>query len=117
MVVKRYPLVEELKTPLEAPRCFELIKERPHSFFLDSGMDPAKLGRYSFMGADPFLVLKSRGREIGLSYGDGRQETVKGNPFDVLGGLLSATGWRPAPFPFLLSAAPSAISATTCATL
>jgi para-aminobenzoate synthetase component 1 len=101
-MMKRYPLVEELKTPLEAPRCFELIKERPHSFFLDSGMDPAKLGRYSFMGADPFLVLKSRGQKIDLSYSDGRQEKVKGNPFDVLSGLLERyrleTG--PAPVPF-----------------
>jgi len=102
-MMKRYPLVEELKTPLEAPRCFELIKERPYSFFLDSGMDPAKLGRYSFMGSDPFLVLKSRGQEISLSYSDGRKETVKGNPFDVLNGLLKRyrleTG--PAPVPFI----------------
>jgi para-aminobenzoate synthetase component 1 len=101
-MVKRYPLVEELKTPLEAPRCFELIKERPHSFFLDSGMDPAKLGRYSFMGSDPFLVLKSRGREISLSYSDGREETVQGNPLDVLGGLLQRYRLEtsPAPVPF-----------------
>ncbi|MES0329052.1 MAG: aminodeoxychorismate synthase component I [Dehalococcoidales bacterium] len=101
-MVKRYPLVEEMKMPLEAPRCFELIKERPHSFFLDSGMDPAKLGRYSFIGADPFLVLKSRGQEISLSYGDGRKETVMGNPFDVLDGLLRRyrmeTGPVPVPF-------------------
>jgi len=101
-MVKRYPLVAEMKMPLEAPRCFELIKERPHSFFLDSGMDPAKLGRYSFIGADPFLVLKSRGQEISLSYGDGRKETVMGNPFDVLDGLLRRyrmeTGPVPVPF-------------------
>ncbi len=101
-MVKRYPLVEEMKMPLEAPRCFELIKERPHSFFLDSGMDPAKLGRYSFIGADPFLVLKSRGQEISLSYDDGRKETVMGNPFDVLDGLLRRyrmeTGPVPVPF-------------------
>jgi para-aminobenzoate synthetase component 1 len=99
-MVKRYPLVEELKTPLEAPRFFELIKERPHSFFLDSGMDPAKLGRYSFMGGDPFLVLKSRGQETSLSYGDGRKETVKGNPFDVLGGLLKRHRLETGPVPF-----------------
>ncbi len=101
-MVKRYPLVEKMKMPLEAPRCFELIKERPHSFFLDSGMDPAKLGRYSFIGADPFLVLKSRGQEISLSYDDGRKETVMGNPFDVLDGLLRRyrmeTGPVPVPF-------------------
>jgi para-aminobenzoate synthetase component 1 len=102
-MVKRYPLVEELKTPLEAPQCFELIMERPHSFFLDSGMDPAKLGRYSFIGGDPFLVLKSCGEDISLSYGDGREEMVKGNPFDVLGGLLKRyqLETNPVPIPFI----------------
>jgi para-aminobenzoate synthetase component 1 len=102
-MVKHYPLVEELKTPLEAPQCFELIKERPHSFFLDSGMDPAKLGRYSFMGGDPFLVLKSCCEDISLSYDDGREEMTNGNPFDALGGLLKRyqmeTG--PVPIPFI----------------
>jgi hypothetical protein len=38
--MNRYPLVEEVFTPLTAPELFELIKDRPYSFFLDSGMDP-----------------------------------------------------------------------------
>ena len=86
--MKRYPLVEEIRAPLGAAPLFELFKDRPHSFFLDSGMDPAKLGRYSFIGSDPFLVLRSRGEEISL-IGDGVKETRRGNPFDVVGELLS----------------------------
>ncbi len=82
--VKRYPLLEEIATPLRAAQCFEHLRERPFSFFLDSGLDPARLGRYSFMGSDPFLVLKSRGDEITLSHSDGQREVIKGNPFDVL---------------------------------
>ncbi len=86
--MKRYPLLEEIYTPLTAPQCFELFKDRPFSFFLDSGMDPGKLGRYSFMGSDPFLVLRSRGEEISLSHSNGKQKIIQGNPFDVVNELL-----------------------------
>ncbi len=64
--VKRYPLVEEIRTPFSAAEFFSLVHQEPFAFFLDSGMDPAKLGRYSFVGWDPFLVLKSRGDELTL---------------------------------------------------
>ncbi len=83
----RYPLIEEIQTPLIASQCFEAFAGRPFSFFLDSGMDPGKLGRYSFMGSDPFLVLKSQGDKVSLIR-DGVEEVKRGNPFDVLGELL-----------------------------
>ena len=67
--------------------CFEAFAYRPFSFYLDSGMDPGKLGRYSFMGSDPFLVLRSRGDEITIIK-DGTEEVQRGNPFDVLGEFL-----------------------------
>ncbi len=85
----------------DAPWCFEAFAGRPFSFFLDSGMDPAKLGRYSFMGSDPFLVMRSRGDDITIIR-DGAEETIKGNPFDVLGELLETytldVGKSPVPF-------------------
>jgi para-aminobenzoate synthetase component 1 len=83
----RYPLVEEINTPLTAPQCFEAFAGRPFCFFLDSGMDPGKLGHYSFIGSDPFLVLRSRGDEVSL-ISNGIEEVKRGNPFDVLGELL-----------------------------
>jgi len=98
---KGYPLIEEVSTPLTAPDAFELFKERPFSFFLDSGMDPEKLGRYSFIGSDPFFVLKSRGKEIDLFCGD-RQHTIIGNPFDVLGQMLEKYVIQPCPYPIPL---------------
>ncbi|RJQ37091.1 MAG: aminodeoxychorismate synthase component I [Dehalococcoidia bacterium] len=88
MTEVRYPFVEEIRLPLAPPAAFELFKERPYSFFLDSGMDAGKLGRYSFIGSDPFLVLKSRGDEIRLISG-GKEGHQSGNPFDVLGQLLN----------------------------
>ena len=86
-MVARYPLVEEIHSPLPASRCFEAFVGRPFSFFLDSGMDPGKLGRYSFMGSDPFLVLRSRGDRVSFLR-DGTEDVKRGNPFDMLGELL-----------------------------
>ena len=100
--MNRYPLVEEVFTSLTAPELFELIKDRPYSFFLDSGMDPQRLGRYSFLGSEPFLVMSSRGSEITLVRG--REHGVQhGNPFDAIGKLLEIykLDHSPAPVPFL----------------
>ncbi len=86
--MKGYPSVEQVSTLSSAPEAFELFKDRRFSFFLDSGMDAGKRGRYSFMGSDPFLVLRSRGDEITLWH-QGREEIRRGNPFDILGELLA----------------------------
>jgi len=50
-------------------------------------MDPHKLGRYSFIGGSPFLVISSRGSEITLTRGT-EKSSVSGNPFDVVNNLL-----------------------------
>ena len=85
--MQRIPLVVEISNPPSAPQAFEAFKDSPFSFFLDSGMDPQRLGHYSFMGSDPFLIMRSRGRDITLIRPDG-EKVISGNPFDVLGELL-----------------------------
>ncbi len=102
MIRNRYPLIEEVATSLTAPELFELIKDKPYSFFLDSGMDPGRLGRYSFLGSEPFLVTSSRGSEITLIRGQ-EHEVQRGNPFDTIGKLLEPyrLDHCPAPVPFL----------------
>ena len=44
--ISRRPLIEEIDIKLSPPDAFEIFRDRPFSFFLDSGMDPHKLGRY-----------------------------------------------------------------------
>jgi para-aminobenzoate synthetase component 1 len=83
----RFPLVEEIFMAPDAAWCFEAFAPRPFGFFLDSGMDPRKLGRYSFMGSDPFLVLRSHGDRVSLLK-EGGEEVRRGSPFDILGELL-----------------------------
>jgi para-aminobenzoate synthetase component I len=99
--MERRPLIEEIHTPLTAAEAFELFHSQRYSVFLDSGMDPHRLGRYSFIGIDPFLVMSSRGADITII----RQKKMgneMGNPFDVLGKLLETyhldTGSSPIPF-------------------
>jgi len=38
----------------------EMFGDVPYSFLLDSASDPQKLGRYSFLGSDPFLVFRAK---------------------------------------------------------
>ncbi|MDP2920140.1 MAG: aminodeoxychorismate synthase component I [Dehalococcoidia bacterium] len=100
-ITTRSPLIEELFTPHSPLTLFEYFRLQPHCFFLDSSMDPQKLGRYSFMGADPFLLMSNRGRKITLQE-HGQGTVIRGNPFDILGQILRSyrlnAGDTPVPF-------------------
>ena len=55
------PLVEEL-TPVPAPvQCCERLEGLPYRLFLDSAASTTRLGRYSFLMADPIAVIQSTG--------------------------------------------------------
>jgi para-aminobenzoate synthetase component I len=74
----------EFKSNLDSMELFEAVKkDGNYPFFLDSGMDEKKLGRYSFIGVDPFLMIKSEGNRVSLEE-DGRIKTIDGNPLDIL---------------------------------
>jgi len=83
----RCPLIEEIDTELSPLDAFELLRDEQFTFFLDSGMDAQKLGRYSFIGSNPFLVLSTHGSEIILTRGT-EKSSLNGNPFDVLNHFL-----------------------------
>ncbi len=94
------PLIEQIPLPLPPLQAFENLKDRPFCFFLDSAMDPPKLGRFSFMGSDPFLVLRSRGKTISIEGPRGRR-TIQANPFDTLREALERYRTdTPGPVPF-----------------
>jgi para-aminobenzoate synthetase component 1 len=55
------PLVEEL-TPFPDPvECCERLEGLPYRVFLDSAATTTRLGRYSFLTADPIDLIQSRG--------------------------------------------------------
>lgn len=86
--VRLKPVIEEIKNPPEPLELFNAINARPYCFFLDSACDHKKLGRYSFLGCDPFLVFRSKGDAVTLEWVDGKTEQIRSNPFTVLKQLL-----------------------------
>jgi len=60
------PLVEEL-TPVPYPAwCGEQLAGLPYRLFLDSASTTTRLGRYSFLTADPFDVIERKGSSSAL---------------------------------------------------
>ncbi len=96
--MRRYPLVEEIHIPVGATHPFEVLRREPFGFLLDSGMNEMNLGRYSFMGSSPFLVLKSRNSRV-TTAGHGGEQVTAASPFDVLDRLLHRYELEPGPCP------------------
>jgi para-aminobenzoate synthetase component 1 len=55
------PLVEELVPVPDPVRCCELLGALPYRIFLDSAARGTRVGRYSFLAADPVAVVRSKG--------------------------------------------------------
>jgi len=84
-----------------APALFERLRALPYPFLLDTGMLVQGLGHHSFVGADPFLVLKAKGRRITVIEGE-KSTVYHGDPLAELGKLLARYKLpaAPGPFPF-----------------
>jgi len=98
-----FPIIEEIDAGLSPLDAFAIFRNGRFPFFLDSGMDPHKLGRYSFLGCDPFLVLRCRGSEAVVTRDTGESSHLSGNPFDILGRLLAQyhLDFTGSPVPFI----------------
>ena len=55
------PFVEELVPSPDPVRCCERLEGLPYRLFLDSAAVGTRLGRYSFLTADPVAVVRSKG--------------------------------------------------------
>ena len=55
------PLIEELVPVPDPIESCARFRGMPYLLFLDSARDPARLGRYSFLTADPALVVHGKG--------------------------------------------------------
>lgn len=75
--------------PLTPEQVFENLYRLPGFVFLDSGSAEHPLARYSYVGVNPFLTLKSRGE--GLDVVEGKSiRHMGGNPLTVLQAQLHA---------------------------
>jgi anthranilate/para-aminobenzoate synthase component I len=68
------PVYREILADLETPvSAFLKIGGRPHSFLLESVAGGEQIGRYSFIGGEPFMVVKTKGRNVEI-FRDGQRE-------------------------------------------
>jgi para-aminobenzoate synthetase component 1 len=67
-------LLDEL--PLKPPfwRYYEIYRDAPYSFFLDSAKQSERLGLYSFIGGDPTLIYRAKRRKTDIG-GKGAEKT------------------------------------------
>ncbi|MBI2865789.1 MAG: aminodeoxychorismate synthase, component I [Chloroflexi bacterium] len=94
--------VEELLFPLTPVQAFVRLLDEPYPFYLDSGMRRERLGRYSFLGAEPFLRLTSRGNQISI-WEKEHTRHFQAHPFQALETAL-APYWievKASPVPFM----------------
>ncbi len=75
-------IVADLETPVSA--YMKLSAGQRYSFLLESVEKADTIGRYSFLGANPSIVLKSKGRQITITR-DGKESTFESD--DPLGEL------------------------------
>jgi anthranilate synthase component 1 len=75
----------DLRTPVSA--FLSIAAEEPNAFLLESVEGGEKIGRYTFLGARPYMILTARGRQITLER-RGKKQQQEGDVFKVLDGLL-----------------------------
>ncbi len=79
-------ILADMETPVSA---FAKIEGR-YSFLLESVEGGQNVGRYSFLGCEPYMLFQSKNDEIGITAFDKkkRTEVLKGDPFEVLKRLM-----------------------------
>jgi len=75
----------DLRTPVSA--FLSIAAEEPNAFLLESVEGGEKIGRYTFVGARPYMLLRAHGRRITLEQ-DGKKRQIEGSVFEVLDKLL-----------------------------
>ena len=75
----------DLLTPVSA--FLSIAENEPHAFLLESVERGEQIGRYTFLGARPYMRLRARGSAIEIERGH-RRERRQGNVFQVVKELL-----------------------------
>jgi anthranilate synthase component 1 len=91
------PIYQEILADLETPVSVLMkLSSRSYSFLLESMEGGEKWGRYTFLSADPALIIRVFGEDCLISR-NGEEERIKheGNPLAVLKNILAR--YRPVP--------------------
>ena len=78
-------ILNKINIPFDFYQLFELINDLERPFFLDSGRGyEKKLGRYSFMGADPIAIFKAKNEKIEIMEDGQWRELTKNDSLESL---------------------------------
>src|SRR3954452_10389515 len=95
------PVYREILADMETPvSAFRKLEGWDHPFLLESVEGGDRIGRYSFIGGNPFLVLKTKGREVEIRTPAGTTHRELGpgeDPLSVLKEQLAAFQFVPDP--------------------
>ncbi len=78
-------IMADLMTPVSA--FLAVAADEPDAFLLESVERGEHIGRYTFVGARPYMQVRTRGDEVVIRRGK-REQKQKGNPFAILKQLL-----------------------------
>jgi anthranilate synthase component 1 len=84
-------LSADLETPVSA--YLKLTAKSRFSFLLESVEGGEKIGRYTFLGTDPFLIVRAQGEKVEITR-NGKVTKRQGNVFEILREI--AQQYRPA---------------------
>src|ERR1051326_3129498 len=79
------PVAADLRTPVSA--FLSVAADEPNAFLLESVEGGEKIGRYTFLGSRPYMILRARGRQITIER-NGKKTQQEGDVFKILDGLL-----------------------------
>ena len=85
------PLVAELVPAPDPLACCARLAGLPYVVFLDSASDPERLGRHSFVTADPFTAVRAKGL-LTQQLVDGAWIRIDADPLAHVRGLLAPHG-------------------------
>ncbi len=86
------PVIEELVPAPDPVHCCERLAGLPYRIFLDSAARGTRVGRYSFLTADPVAVVRSKGSQTECG-----SRVVSENALDALRTLLAPYAADPVP--------------------
>ena len=81
-------IVSDLETPVSA--YLKISRNRDRAFLLESVEKADKIGRYSFLGADPSIVFGSRGNQVTIVRRGGIETFESADPLSELKRLMAA---------------------------
>src|SRR5687767_12605040 len=92
------PLVKELSPIPDPAACCERLAGWSHRIWLDSGSDAVRLGRYSFLSADPSMIVEAEGRNVFRTVlPNGIREAVAGDALAELRRVIAPFRTEPVP--------------------